>query len=145
VLHTVTVDIDATPADVWAVMSRVEQWPEWTASITRVRVLGGGHLRRGGRVLIRQPRLPPALWRVTEITEGSGFNWVSRTPGLTVVAGHWIEPKGEGSRVRLSIDYRGLLGRLMWRLLGAVTERYVGMEAEGLKRRSEKREPLAGA
>jgi uncharacterized membrane protein len=135
--HTVTIEIDAAPADVWTVMSSVEQWPRWTASTTSVRILGGRSLGVGSRVLIRQPRLPPALWRVTKLEEGIGFTWVSRAPGVTVVAGHWIEPVGEGSRVRLSIDYGGLLGGLMWRLLNDVTERYVAMEAEGLRRTSE--------
>ena len=141
--HTVTTDIDATPADVWKVLSRVEQWPEWTPSITSVRMLGRGPLEVGKRVLIRQPRLPPALWRVTELEERVGFTWVSRTPGVEVHAGHWIEPSGQGSRVRLSIQYGGIFGRLMWRLLRGITERYVAMEAEGLRRRVMRTDPVS--
>lgn len=135
--YSTTIDIAAPPATVWAVMIDVERWPEWTDSIAAVERRDGGPLASGSRVVIRQPKLPPATWQVTEVEHGRGFTWISRVPGLLVTARHEIAAAGSGSRVTLSIHYGGLLGGLLARLTGGVNDRYLAMEAEGLKRRSE--------
>jgi hypothetical protein len=130
-----TVNISATPGLVWSVMSDVERWPEWTASISKVKSLSGGLLQVGSRVWIQQPKLPPAIWRVTELNPGFSFTWVSRAPGVCVTALHTMEALDTGSCVTLSIDYQGLLGSLVARWVGELNERYLRMEAKGLQAR----------
>lgn len=132
-----TIDISAPPQVVWGVMSDVEHWPDWTASVTSIRRLDGGPFTVGSRVLIRQPKFPPALWKATAVEPGRSFTWKSGLPGLHVYAHHTVEPIQKGSRVTLALDYDGLLSRLMVALTRSITERYLTMEAEGLKRRSE--------
>ena len=134
-----TIDIAAPPEIVWAVMSDVERWHEWTASVRGIRKLDEGQIRPGSRMLIRQPKFPPALWIVEEVQPARGFKSTSGAPGLRVHAHHTIEPTSVGSRVTLGLDYSGWLGRLLARSTRAITERYLAMEAEGLKRRSEER------
>lgn len=133
----ITVDINATPARVWEVIRDGERWPEWTASVTSVRPLQPPPLAIGHRVTIRQPRLPPARWTVTELDEGRSFTWVSKAPGVRVIATHSVEPLGSGTRATLSLSYTGFLASLMAWLTRGITNRYLGMEAAGLKRRSE--------
>lgn len=119
-------------------MRDVDRWHEWTPSVRRVERLDGKPFAVGTRVRVRQPRLPPAVWEITSIhPDGRGFTWESVAPGVRVTARHEIEPAARGSRVRLSIDNEGPLGALIGRLIGGVTRRYVAMEAEGLKARSE--------
>lgn len=136
-----TTDVDA-PADViFAVMTDVERWPEWTPTVTRVERLGGSSqpLAIGSRIRIVQPKVPPAEWTVSSLEAGRGFRMTSRSPGATVVANHWIEPTddGHGSRVILSVTFSGWLGRMIGRVMGGLNERYLAQEAEGLRRRSE--------
>ncbi len=137
-----TVDIAAQPDVVWAVMSDAERWHEWTASVTSIRLLDGSPMRVGSRAWIRQPKFPPAMWKVTAIDPGFSFSWKSGAPGMWVYARHAIEPTPGGSRVTLSLTYEGLMGRLLARMTRGITNRYLGMEAAGLKRRSEERAGL---
>jgi len=135
----IAIEIDA-PADVvWEVIRDVERWPEWTPTVTSVRRLDTGALRVGSRARIRQPKLPRADWRVTALEDGHGFTWVSSSPGVRVTAHHWVEARGGASRAALSVGFAGLLGSLVGRLTRTLNERYLRLEAEGLKRRSEER------
>jgi hypothetical protein len=133
----ISVDILAPPDGVWAVMSGVERWHEWTASVTSVRRLDEGPLRIGSRALIRQPRFPPAVWTVTTLEPGRRFVWKSGMPGMWVYGDHAVERIAEGTRATLRLSYDGPLARLMGRLTRGITNRYLEMEASGLKKRSE--------
>jgi len=130
-----TVEIPAPPALVWLVMADVERWPEWTPSVSRVKRLSFGPLQVGSRARIHQPKFPPAWWRVTELNPGAGFTWVSRAPGVRVVAGHRIEPAATGCRVTLSVRYEGWFGPWLARWTRDLNECYLGLEANGLKAR----------
>ncbi|HVL67590.1 MAG TPA: SRPBCC family protein [Vicinamibacterales bacterium] len=134
---SITTEIAAPVERVWEVMSDAERWHEWTPSVSGIRLLGGRELAVGTRAVVRQPRFPPALWRVTAIEPGRSFTWVTWSPGLRVVAHHWVEPSPAGARATLSLDLQGLFGGLFGQLTRRITERYLAFEARGLKARSE--------
>ena len=134
---TISVDIQAPPERVWLTMRDVERWPEWTPSVTRVQRLDHGPFARGSRARVRQPKLLPAVWQVTDLNEGRNFTWVTRSPGLQVTGGHSVEPTNGGSRVELTIDFAGLFAPLVARLLRDLNNRYLTLEANGLKARCE--------
>jgi hypothetical protein len=134
---TTTVDIAASPARVWAVMSDTARWHEWTPSITRITRLGDGPFAVGTRELVRQPKFPPALWTVRAVDAGRGFTWDSVGPGFRAIGHHYVEPAPAGSRVTLTLELTGPLGGLWGRMTRGITERYIAMEAAGLKARSE--------
>jgi uncharacterized protein YndB with AHSA1/START domain len=134
---SITVDIDAPAERVWAVMSDVETWPQWTPSIKSIRRLDPGPLRVGARIRIKQPRLPTTTWTVTEVVDGESFTWAATGPGVHTSAHHRINRTTTGSRAMLSIDQQGILGQLLARVSTGLTDRYLCLEAAGLKRRSE--------
>lgn len=134
---SIGIEIAAPKERVWQVMSDVERWHEWTASIKSVKRLGAGAFAVGSRALIRQPKLPPAFWKVVAIEPGKSFTWVSVSPGFRAIGYHAVESKPGGSRATLSIEYQGLFGGLFARMTRGITERYLGLEAAGLKARSE--------
>src|SRR5688572_1943831 len=72
---SITTEVDAPQEVVFAVLSEIERWPEWTPTVTRVERLGdaGAPLALGGRLRIVQPKVPPADWTVTALEPGRGF------------------------------------------------------------------------
>jgi len=133
---TISVDIAAPPDRVWAVMSDIEKWHEWTASVRSITVRDRGPLRPGTRAWVRQPKFPPAHWTVTDVGQRT-FTWVSRAPGMVVTATHSVTPVATGSRATLSLHFAGMFGPFFGRLTRDINNRYLEMEAAGLKRRSE--------
>ena len=56
---------------------------------------------------------------------------------MRVLARHAVEPSGDGTRATLSIQYHGIVGHLIGLMTGGINRRYLALEADGLKRRSE--------
>jgi uncharacterized membrane protein len=139
----VVVDVDASPERVWTIMSDVERWPEWTASIRSVRLLEDRPFGVGSTARVKQPRFPPATWRVTRFEPGVEFVWESKSPGAYTVGEHRVAPHGNGSRATLAIRQSGPLMALMMPFTRGITRRYVDMEAAGLKERAEESERRA--
>lgn len=135
------VSIDAPAEHIWSVMLAMEQWPEWTASMTRLQRL---HDMRPGPdcvVRISQPGFPDADWTITEWEPGRCFTWVSRRPGFVARATHLIEPAPVGCVVTLVVDFGGLFGGLVGLLMANTTQRFMDMEAAGLKQHCESTRP----
>lgn len=132
-----TIDIKAPPDRIWAILRDIDHWSEWTPTVLGVRSFDPGPLAVGKRAIVRQPRLLPARWEVTEVEEGRGFTWITRSPGVFVTARHYIEATANSSRVTLSLDFSGPLGAIVARLTRGLNTRYLALEAEGLKKRAE--------
>ena len=134
----VSISIQAPADRVWSVMSDVVRWREWTASVTSIERLDDGPLQVGSRARVRQPKLATLVYTVTRLDPGRSFAWRAESTGLTIVGDHRIEPgPGDAVTVTLSIYQSGVLAPLVARLAAGLTRRYMTMEAEGLKRRSE--------
>jgi uncharacterized membrane protein len=141
-----SVEIDAPAQLVWQVFSDVERWPEWTASVTSLVALDGSGLAVGKRFAIKQPGMQKLVWKVTGIDPGSSWTWVQRSPGVLVSASHdVIAQPGGRTLVRQQLDQRGVLGALVGRLMVKKTKRFLEIEAQGLKARSEQLSRADGA
>ncbi|OIV39063.1 hypothetical protein BIV57_02210 [Mangrovactinospora gilvigrisea] len=135
-----SVEIDAPAATVWRVLTQVEHAPEWTPSMRSVRREDAdAPLAVGSSARVKQPRLPAAVWRVTELDEGHAFTWESRAGGVVTVAGHEISAKEPAGPVvvRLTIRQSGPLAGAARLFYGPMIQRYITAEAAGLKARCE--------
>jgi uncharacterized membrane protein len=133
--HSVTVQ--APPERVWAIFSDVAKWPEWTSTVDSVERLDEGRIHVGARTRIRQPKLPVAIWEVTEVVEGEYFEWVSRAPGIKTTGGHRVTVTPEGTVATSTIIQEGPLGWVFGKLYAGLTRRYIAIEGESLKKVSE--------
>lgn len=141
--YQATFEINATPDRVWEVLMEIERWPEWTASMQSATKLDAGDLRVGTRVEVRQPKVPPITWTVSELVAGRSFAWVADARGIHSVASHEVESTATGSRVTLSVHQTGFGAVLMGWYLKRLSARYVPMEGAGLKARAEAKAAVA--
>jgi len=126
----------AAPAHrVWNVLVDLDRWPVWTKSVRRMRRLGDGEFGMGSKVRITQPGLGTATWVVDEWQPNSSFTWTASLPGVRSVAQHRIVPVAPGRvKVVLTIQQTGRFADLVERFYGKKIERYMRLEAEGLRR-----------
>ncbi len=75
---------------------------------------------------------------MTALEPGRAFTWEQRQPGSKVSAHHECAPLPDGgTRVELRVSMGGVVGGVVGRLYGKLTDRYLAMEAAGLKSRAE--------
>ena len=121
-------EIDASAELVWATIRDVERWPEWTPTVTSVRLRTPLPLAVGSRAVIRQPKLLPKLATTPEAMKqvfgsmprcriametGTHSPWVSR---LLTALGHEVIV-GHAQKVRLITKSRRKDDRLDARTL----------------------------
>lgn len=132
-----TVEIDAPPSRVWEVMADVANWPKWTASILSVEAPSGPR-GPGSTATVQAKGTPAARWTVTDWRSNEGFTWETKVRGAKTIAGHEIQPLGEGrSRVTLTLEVQGLMARLFKRFIAKQVEENLELESQGLKRECE--------
>jgi uncharacterized membrane protein len=133
-----SIEIDAPPQRVWDVLTDLEAWPQRIETVDVVELLTPAPIGEGSRVRLKQPKLPEGTWDVTVWQAPSFFEWRQQASGATSVAGHRIEAlEGERSRLSLTLEMRGLLIPIFGRLYRGLTNRYMTLEAEGMKRAAE--------
>ena len=133
-----SIEIDAPQQRVWDVLSALEAWPQRIETVDTVELLSPAPITTGSRVRLKQPKLPEGTWDVTVWDAPSFFEWTQKASGVTSVAGHRIDSLGQDrARLTLTIEMRGLLIPIIGLFYRDLTNRYMTLEAEGMKRAAE--------
>jgi uncharacterized membrane protein len=133
-----SVDIDAPQQRVWDVLTDLEAWPQRIETVDVVELLTPAPLGKGSRVRLKQPRLPEGIWEVTVWDAPSFFEYRQQSGGVTSVARHRVEAiDGDRSRLSLELEMRGLLVPVVAVFFKGLTNRYMTLEAQGMKRAAE--------
>ncbi len=133
-----SIDIDAPQQRVWDVLSDLEAWPQRIETVDSVEILTPTPITEGSRVRLKQPKLPEGIWDITVWDAPSYFEWTQRTGGIVSVAGHRVEALGEGrARLTLTLDMRGFAIPIVALFYKKLTNRYMSLEADGMKQAAE--------
>ena len=133
-----SIEIDAPQQRVWDVLTDLEAWPQRIETVDVVELVTPAPLGVGSRVRLKQPRLPEGIWEVTVWDAPSFFEYRQRSTGVTSVAGHRVEALAEGrSRLTLNLEMRGPLVAVVAVFFRDLTNRYMTLEAQGMKRAAE--------
>jgi uncharacterized membrane protein len=133
-----SIEIAASQQRVWDVLSAIETWPQRIETVDMVELLTPAPIAKGSRLRLKQPKLPAGTWDITVWDAPSYFEWTQATTGTTSVAGHRVEALPEGrSRLTLTLEIRGFLIPIIAVFYRKLTNRYMNLEAEGMKRAAE--------
>ena len=133
-----SIDNEAPQRRLWDVLRDLEAWPQRIETVDTLELLTPPPIARGSRVRLKQPKLPEGTGEFTGWAPPSSFEWMQKASGVTSIAGHRVEALGEGgARLTLALDMRGLLVPIFCRFSKGLTNRYMRLEAEGMKRAAE--------
>ena len=136
-----SIEVDAPQQRVWDVLSDLEAWPQRIETVDTIELLTPPPITTGTRVRLKQPKLPEGTWDITTWDAPSYFEWTQKTGGITSVAGHRVEAlEGDRSRLTLSLEMRGLLIPIIGLFYRGLTDRYMTIEAQGMKLAAESAE-----
>lgn len=138
----VTVDIDAPPMAVWAVLTDLTRYPEWNPHIRE----GSGQVAAGNRLTMKMfpPKGRPVTIRPLILAAEPGAQWrlLGGLPGIfgrLVFSGEHcftMTPAGDGTRLVQSETFRGILVPLIAKALDSARVSF-REQNEALKKRVE--------
>lgn len=141
-----TIDIDAPPMDVWAVLTDLSRYPEWNPHIRE----GAGEVAAGNRLTLRMfpPKGRPVTIRPLVLVAEPGAEWrlLAGLPGVfgrLVFSGEHrftLDPAGGGTRLVQSETFRGILVPFIGKALTGARASF-REQNEALKKRAETRPP----
>lgn len=135
-----SIDIDAPPEKVWAILMDFDAYPDWNPFITSIK----GEQRLGGKLeaYLSQPSGKGMTFKPTVqvFEEGTELTWL----GILLVGGVFdgrhtlrVEPRDGGSTFVHGESFSGLLAGLMMRFIGDGTEKGFHAMNAALKERAE--------
>lgn len=133
-----TQSINTDISKVFAVWTDIEKWHLWTKSVNSITFIGNKKFEIGSRVKAFQPKLPPAVWTITEVRNNELFVWQTKTFGVTIVAKHKLRTALYGTISESELIYSGLFACILRRLSKNLVFEYLTMEMDGLKKECEK-------
>lgn len=125
-----SVEISASPAEVWAIISDIGDWPSWNPDVREVRLDGG--LAPGTRFSWRAgPGTITSVLRSVEPTRELG--WTGTTMGIHAVHVWRLEGTARGTRVTTEESWAGWPTRLMHKRMERTLRRAVSQGLHALK------------
>jgi len=129
--------VRARPETVWRLTTDIERLPSVTPTITAVRRFDSGPLRVGSAAELRQPKLRPAVWTVTELEENRRFVWEAKFMGSRMIATHVITSHGDGCTNTLILEMRGLPRAVLGRIAAKQLRAALATENQSFKTHAE--------
>jgi len=112
-----SVEIDAPPEKVFALVDNLEDWPQWIPSIKKIENVSGGPLREGSRIRVtaKSGITVKLLMTITEFVPGERGVMQGSVLGTRMTRYYTFERVGEGTRLTAGGDVSGPLAFLVCR------------------------------
>jgi len=122
-----SVEINAHPEKVWALVNEFEEWPQWIPSIKKIEKLSEGALGEGSkiRVIAKSTITVKLLMTIIEFVPGRHAVMQGKVLGTEMTRYYNIEPLNGGARLTAGGEVSGLLAYLVRRGGQAVSEEIV--------------------
>jgi len=122
-----SVEIDAPPEKVWALVNELEEWPQWIPSIKKIEKLSEGTLGVGSqiRVTAKSTITIKLLMTITEFVPGQRAVMQGKVLGTKMTRYYTFEPVNHRTRLTAGGEVSGLLACLVRRGGQALSEEIV--------------------
>ena len=134
-----TIEIDATPAEVWAVLADLASYPQWNPLFPEA----SGDLAAGKKITLKSRPTAgrPMTIRPTIVTAQPGveLRWIARLPGI--ISGEHaftLTPADGGTRLQQSETFGGLLASFAGKTIASAEADFRTLN-EAIKNRAEHR------
>jgi hypothetical protein len=143
-----TIEIAATPQNVWAVLADLADYPQWHPAYVGVT----GQLAAGSTLTITSTsptsdRNITAKVKVLTADPGTELRWVSRPLGVTISKRVFrLSPTADGTLLVQTGTYRGLgggHGRAITKVTGRIQDTFVAIN-QAIKEQAETRQRASG-
>ena len=143
-----TIEIAATPENVWAVLADLASYPKWHPAYVGVT----GQLAAGSTLTITSTsptsdRNITAKVKVLTADPGTELRWVSRPLGMTISKRVFrLSPTADGTLLVQTGTYRGLgggRGRAITKVIGRIQDTFVAIN-QAIKEQAETRQRASG-
>ena len=125
-----TVDVSASPGEVWALLADIARWPSWNPDVSAARI--EGELKAGSTfVWSAGPGTITSVLR--SVVDGRELGWTGSTMGIHAVHVWRIEPTKWGTRVTTEESWRGWSTRFMHKRMEKVLRETVFHGLHNLK------------
>ena len=143
-----TIEIAATPENVWAILADLANYPKWHPVYLGVT----GQLAAGSTLTITTTHPATGRTMTAKVTvrtadPGTELQWVSKPLGVTISKRIFrLSPTADGTSLEQAGTYRGLgggRGRAMTKVIGRIQDTYVAIN-EAIKQQAEARQQASG-
>ena len=113
-----SIEIDAPAEKVWALIDKLEEWPQWMPSIKKIEKVSQGPLSVGSQLSVKAKvsGLPVTLvMTITEFASGRNVVMEGKTLGTKLTRFYTLEPVNGKTKVTIGGDVSGTLAWLACR------------------------------
>jgi len=110
-----SVEIDAPANEVWALIDKLEEWPQWMPSIKKIERISEGPLTVGSQISVtaKVKRLTVnLLMTITEFLPERSVVMQGKTLGTNLTRFYYFKPVNGKTKVTIGGDVSGLLAWL---------------------------------
>jgi uncharacterized protein YndB with AHSA1/START domain len=130
------IEIAATPESVWAVLTKIEDWPTWNPDVKSVSMQG--EVAPGTR--FRWKAGPGTIRSIVDRVEPQrSISWRGKTLGIDAVHAWRLEPRNGGTAVTTAESFSGLVARIFRRSLQKMLDGTLERNLRHLKAEAERR------
>jgi len=112
-----SIEIDAPPEKVWALVNDLEEWPQWIPSIKKIEKLSEGPLGAGSQIRVTAKSIITVklLMTITEFVPPQHAVMRGKVMGTEMTRHYTFEPVNQGTRLTAGGEVSGLLAFLVRR------------------------------
>lgn len=120
------IETDATAAQIWALWSDANNWPQWDSELDWVKL--DGAFENGTQGMMKPSSGPKVTFTLEDVVENQEFHDTAKLPLATIRFSHEYFPAGSDGKsasIRHSVEIKGITTPLFKRVIGGQIQKHL--------------------